>query len=168
MNPDLDLTLERVIRAPRGSVWRAWTDPASLEQWWIPAPLLCRVDRLEPHPGGAFVTRMSDDGGAAFAPHLDACFIAVDERERIVFTNAVDGGLRPAAPAPVSMTAEITMVDHPDGTDYRITVRHGDPESRARHEKLGFAEGWETVAAQLAAFVEGAGTGGAADGRARR
>ena len=38
MNPDLDLTLQRVIRAPRTTVWRAWTDPAQLEQWWVPAP----------------------------------------------------------------------------------------------------------------------------------
>jgi uncharacterized protein YndB with AHSA1/START domain len=31
MNPDLDLTLERGIRAPRAAVWRAWTDPSSLK-----------------------------------------------------------------------------------------------------------------------------------------
>ena len=53
MNPDLDLTLRRVLRAPRTAVWKAWTDPARFERWWIPAPTLCRVDRLEPHPGGA-------------------------------------------------------------------------------------------------------------------
>jgi len=80
MNPDLDLTLQRIIRAPRASVWRAWTDPASLERWWIPAPTRCRVERLEPRPGGALVTSMSDDG-APFVPHLDACFLVVDELE---------------------------------------------------------------------------------------
>jgi uncharacterized protein YndB with AHSA1/START domain len=35
-------------------------------------------------------------------------------------------------------------------------VRHGDPEARARHEELGFEDGWGTVAAQLAAVAEGA------------
>ncbi|MEU6408518.1 SRPBCC domain-containing protein [Microbispora sp. NPDC046933] len=153
MNPDLDLGLERIIRAPRASVWSAWTDPSRLEQWWVPAPTRCRVDRLDLRPGGAFVTRLSDDG-AAFVPHLDACFLAVDELERIVFTNAVDSTWRPANPAPVVMTATITMNDHPDGTDYRVVVRHGDPESRAHHEKLGFAEGWGSVTGQLAAFAE--------------
>ena len=52
MNPDLDLTLQRVIRAPRAAVWRAWTDPSQLEQWWVPAPTVARVDRLEARPGG--------------------------------------------------------------------------------------------------------------------
>ena len=46
--------------------------------------------------------------------------------------------------------AEITFGEHPEGTDYRIIVRHGDPEARARHEKLGFAEGWGAVTDQLA------------------
>ncbi|TDC93945.1 SRPBCC domain-containing protein [Actinomadura sp. 7K507] len=151
---DLDLALERIIRAPRTTVWNAWTDPSQLERWWIPAPARCRVDRLDPRPGGAFVTRMSDDG-AEFVPHTDACFVAVDELERLVFTNAVDSTWRPASPAPVAMTATITLDDHPDGTDYRIVVRHGTPDARAHHEKLGFTDGWGTVAAQLAAFAEG-------------
>jgi uncharacterized protein YndB with AHSA1/START domain len=153
VNPDLDLSLERIIRAPRATVWAAWTDPSRLEQWWVPAPSRCRVDRLDLRPGGAFVTRLSD-GGAAFVPHLDACFLAVDALERIAFTNAVTGTWRPASPAPVAMTATITLSDHPDGTDYRVVVRHGDPEARARHEKIGFAEGWGSVTEQLAAFTE--------------
>ena len=153
MNPDLDLALERVIRAPRRSVWTAWTEPARLEQWWVPAPARARVERLDVRPGGGFVTRLSDDG-VTFVPHVNACFIVVDDLERIVFTNAIDSAWRPASPAPVPMTAEITFGDHPDGTDYRIVVRHGDPAARAHHEKLGFADGWESVTGQLAALVE--------------
>lgn len=153
MNPDLDLGLDRIIRAPRATVWSAWTDPSRLAQWWVPAPYRCRVERLDLRPGGAFVTQMSDDGNE-FAPHIDACFLAIDELERIVFTNAIDSTWRPAAPAPVAMTATITLNDHPDGTDYRVVVRHGDPESRAHHDKLGFAEGWGTCVAQLAALSE--------------
>jgi uncharacterized protein YndB with AHSA1/START domain len=153
MNPDLDLTLERLIRAPRAVVWQAWTDPALLARWWVPAPTVCRVDRLDVRPGGGFVTSMSDDG-VEFAPHLDASFLVVDDLERIVFTNAIDSAWRPANPAPVPMTAEITLSDHPDGTDYRVLVRHGDPAARARHADLGFADGWGSVTKQLAGVAE--------------
>jgi uncharacterized protein YndB with AHSA1/START domain len=155
VNPDLDLGIERVIRAPRKIVWDAWTDPASLARWWIPAPARCRVDSLEVRPGGAFVTRMSEDG-VRFVPHVDACFLLVDEFERLVFTNAVNGEWRPANPDPVAMTAEVTLHDHPDGTDYRVVVRHGNPAARERHAELGFFDGWGTVADQLARFAEGA------------
>ncbi len=144
----------RVIRAPRKRVWDAWTDPASLAQWWIPAPLRCRVEELDVRAGGAFVTRMSEDGDT-FVPHLDACFLVVEDYERIVFTNALDSAWRPANPQPVAMTAEIVLRDHPDGTDYRVVVRHGDPAARERHADLGFADGWGTVTGQLAWVVEG-------------
>jgi uncharacterized protein YndB with AHSA1/START domain len=154
-DPELDLTLERVIRAPRAAVWAAWTDPARFAQWWLPAPTVCRVDRLEVRPGGGLVTSMSDDG-EKFAPHMDATFLLVEELERIVFTNAIDGSWRPVNPMPVPMTAEITLGDHPDGTDYRLVVRHGDPVDRARHEELGFFDGWGFVTGQLAAVAEGA------------
>jgi uncharacterized protein YndB with AHSA1/START domain len=153
MNPDLDLTLQRIIRAPRTAVWRGWTDPSRLERWWVPAPTVARVDRLEVRPGGAFVTRMSDDG-VAFTPHLDGSFLVVEELERLVFTNAIDSEWRPRSPEPVAMVAEITFFDHADGTDYRVVVRHGDPAARARHEELGFLDGWGSVTEQLAALAE--------------
>lgn len=38
MDPDLDLTLARIIRAPRAVVWNAWTDSSSLERWWAAGP----------------------------------------------------------------------------------------------------------------------------------
>ncbi len=46
------------------------------------------------------------------------------------------------------------MVDHPDGTDYRVIVRHADPAARERHEELGFFDGWGSVTAALAALAE--------------
>lgn len=152
MNPDLDLTVHRVIRAPRTKVWNAWTDPGSLARWWLPAPARCRVERLEVRPAGALVTTMSD-GDGEFVPHLDACFLVTEEPERLVFTTALDSGLRPAT-GEIVMTAEITLRDHPDGTDYHVLVRHADPAARARHEELGFEYGWGTVTDQLAALVE--------------
>lgn len=153
VHQDLDLTLQHIIRAPRRTVWRAWTDPALLEQWWTPAPTLTRVDQLDVRPGGGFVTRMSADG-REFVPHTDSVFLVVEDEHRLVFTNAVDSAWRPASPSPVSMTAEIVLGEHPDGTDYNVTVRHGDPAHRAHHEELGFFDGWGSVTAALAALAE--------------
>ena len=74
--------------------------------------------------------------------------------ELLVFTNAIDSTWHPATPSPVPLTAEITFGDHPDGTDYRIVVRHGDPAAKAHHEELGFFEGWGSVTEALAALAE--------------
>ncbi|WP_286928096.1 MULTISPECIES: SRPBCC domain-containing protein [Aeromicrobium] len=158
MNPTfdraLDLSLERIIRTSPQVVWDAWTDPARLQQWWLPAPSLCRVEHLDVRPSGGFVTRMSEDGGASWVPHMNACFLAVDAGERLVFTNTVDSTWRPAAPAPVHMTATVTFDDHPEGTAYLVVVRHGDPAARDLHADLGFHEGWGSVTDQLTALAE--------------
>lgn len=148
---ELDLETSRVIRAPRSRVWRAWTDPERLAQWWIPRPAICRVGSLELRPGGAFVTEMSEDG-TVFGPHLSGCFLDVVPEERIVYTNALTGGWRPAPDGFV--TAVITLTDHPDGTEYRALAMHKNRADRDKHEELGFHDGWGTVVAQLAELVE--------------
>ena len=151
VNPNLDLTLTRVIRAPRQVVWEAWTDPVKLEQWWIPAPAQCQVQELDLRPGGAFVTLYSEDG-ASFGPHVSGCFLDVVEGERLVFTDTLHGGWRPAD-APF-MTAIITLQGHPEGTEYNAHVMHKSQADRDNHEEMGFYDGWGTVADQLAALVE--------------
>ncbi len=151
-DPALDLSIKRIIKAPRAMVWEAWTDPRQLEQWWIPAPAKCRVAALDPMPGGAFETQISE-GGAPFAPHVDGCFLAVDAGSRIVFTTALVAGWRPATNPFV--TAIITLTDDPDGTAYAAHVMHKNGADRTMHDEAGFAAGWGTAIAQLANIVEG-------------
>jgi uncharacterized protein YndB with AHSA1/START domain len=151
VDPNLDLTISRIIRAPRAVIWKAYTDPERFSQWWVPAPARCRVLEMEIAPGGAFITEISEDGGP-FAPHMSACFLAADEMERLVFTNALLGGWRPAEHP--FMTAIISLKDHPEGTDYTAHVMHRSNADRNMHEELGFYDGWGTVIEQLATLVE--------------
>ena len=150
-NPDLDLTITRVIKAPRSVVWNAWTDVASFEQWWIPEPAKCKVISMDLRPGGALVTHISESGGT-FEPHMNASYLAIDPLERIVFTDTLVGGWRPAEHP--FMTAIITFEDHPTGTNYVAQVMHKNRADRDAHEKMGFYDGWTTVATQLARLAE--------------
>ena len=152
LDPDLDLEFTRVIAAPPSAVWRAWTEPDLLRQWFLPAPFALRVDRLDVYPGGGLVTSMSEDG-ASFQPHIDAAILAVEPGSRLVWTNAIDSEWRPQQPQPVPLTTDIRLLEHPDGTDYRAIVRHGRREDRDRHVDLGFFPGWEMVTDQLAALL---------------
>jgi len=151
LHPELDLTVARIIRAPRAAVWNAWANPANFEKWWVPAPEICRVRNMDLRPGGSFRTEISTSGDD-FTPHITGCFLAVDELERIVFTDALVDGWRPAESSFV--TAVITMTDHPDGTQYTATAMHRNLADRNQHEQLGFHDGWGTVIRQLAGLVE--------------
>ena len=149
--PELDLSISRLIAAPRETVWRAWTDPANFEQWWVPAPAKCRVIDFELEPGWSFRTEF-DESGDGFVPQITGCFLAVDRLECIVFTTALVAGWRPAEQP--FITAEITFVEHPAGTEYVSRVMHRNVADREMHEELGFYDGWGAVIGQLAAFVE--------------
>lgn len=162
-HPDLDLTISRVIKAPRPVVWDAWTDPRKFEQWWVPKPANCRVQDWDLRPGGAFRTEIGEPGGD-FGPHMTGCFLAVDELERIVLTNSLVAGWRPAEEP--FMTAVISLADHQQGTEYTAHVMHRNASDRKTHEELGFHDGWGTVIEQLAGFVERTATG-SPDGASR-
>jgi uncharacterized protein YndB with AHSA1/START domain len=83
---------------------------------------------------------------------MTGCFLAVDEFERIVFTDALIAGWRPAEAS--FMTAVITMNDHADGTEYTAMALHRNIVDREQHEQLGFHHGWGTVTRQLAELAE--------------
>lgn len=150
-NPTLDLVITRVIKAPRAAVWRAWSDPNSFAQWWVPAPAQCKVVTMDLKPGGAFITQISENGGD-FMPHLNGCFLAVDAAERLVFTTCLVSGWRPAEEP--FITAIIRFLDHPLGTEYVAHVMHKNNTDRNNHEEMGFYDGWGTVIEQLTNFVE--------------
>lgn len=95
------------MHAPKERVWRAWTDPELLQKWWVSAPTVALIERVDPTAGGTFVTQMSEDG-ENFVPHTDGIFLLVEHESRIVFANASSSSWHPARPAPVGMTAEIT------------------------------------------------------------
>jgi uncharacterized protein YndB with AHSA1/START domain len=64
-----------------------------------------------------------------------------------VWTDGLGPNFRPNAEA--FMTAEITMEAVSGGTRYRVIVRHKNPQDRAKHEAMGFYEGWGTCMTQL-------------------
>lgn len=156
-DPDRDLSIRRFIRVEPSVIWRAWTDPARFEQWWVPAPARCKVVELDPRPGGALTTQI-DETGSGFKPHLEACFLELVENRLIVFTNALVKGWRPAGQP--FMSAVVTLTARDGGTDYEAHVMHKDSEQQQLHARLGFADGWGTVIEQLARLVEGQASGG--------
>ena len=47
-----ELVLTRLIAAPRAKLWRAWTEPELLKQWFAPLPFTAPVAELDVRPGG--------------------------------------------------------------------------------------------------------------------
>jgi len=143
-----DLVISRLLNAPRAALWRAWTEPALLAEWWCPKPWTTQVKAFDLRPGGDFHTFMQGpDGGTSDNP---GCFLDIVPGARLVFTSQLTGGWRPATPW-MAFTAVISLADEQGGTRYVATVMHPDEATRARHEELGFFEGWNLAIDQLEA-----------------
>ena len=152
MTNPTELTISRFIAAPPAAVWNAWSIPANLEKWWIPAPIECQVVKLDLRPGGGFETRMRE-GGDEFQPHVDGCFLEAIPEKRLVFTTTLTEGWQPAEPW-LAMTAILTFEAQDGGTLYSARVLHKSPEDSRKHEEMGFHGGWGSVLGQLADLLE--------------
>ena len=149
-----DLVISRLLQVPRAALWRAWTEPERLAQWWCPKPWTTEVRAFDLRPGGAFHTFMQGpDGDSSDNP---GCFLEVIPQTKLVFTSLLLEGWRPATPW-LAFTATITMADEGDGTRYVATAMHPDAATRDRHAEMGFFDGWNVCIDQLAAFARAAG-----------
>src|ERR1700736_870142 len=83
---DRELVLTRIINAPRERVFKAWTDPELLKQWFAPLPYTPPVAELDVRAGGANLIVMRDPDGNDFPNR--GVYLDVIENERLVFTNA--------------------------------------------------------------------------------
>src|SRR5687768_9113151 len=81
---NLTLNLSRVFDAPRDRVFRAWTDPRMLEQWWGPPGFSCPLAQVDLRPGGAYRLGMKPPEGETF--YLAGVFREVQPPERLVYT----------------------------------------------------------------------------------
>ena len=61
-DPKLDLVLEREIDVPVDLVWKAWTTPSHLRQWFCPKPWTVSDCTIDLRPGGAFVGKVFRGG----------------------------------------------------------------------------------------------------------
>lgn len=146
-----DLVISRLVRAPRATLWRAWSQPQLLKEWWCPKPWTTEVRAFDLRAGGAFHTFMQGpDGGTSDNP---GCFLEVVPQQRLVFTSLLLADWRPATPW-MPFTAVISMADEGEGTRYVASVMHPDQASRDRHAELGFFDGWNTCIDQLESFAQ--------------
>lgn len=144
-----DLTVSRVIKAPRAAVWKAWSEPEHFARWWAPAPIITTVQEHDLRVGGGFSNTMHMEDGSQYARR--GCFLEIVDHERIVFTDALQAGWRPNK-APF-FTAIITLEDHAEGTKYTALALHNNEADRRKHADMGFEDGWGTCIDQLGALA---------------
>ncbi len=146
---DRELVLTRLIDAPREKLFRAWTEPALLMQWFAPRPWTTPRAELDVRPGGATLVVMRGPDGNEFPNR--GVYLDVVANQRLVFTDAYTVAWEPASKP--FMTVILTFEDEAGKTRYTARVRHWTVTDCEAHEKMGFHEGWGRTTDQLAALA---------------
>jgi uncharacterized protein YndB with AHSA1/START domain len=84
----VEFTIVRVFDAPREAVWRAWTDPEQLAQWFGPRGVSTPLDkiRMDLRPGGVASLVMVDDASGTEYPN-SGTYLEVVPPERLVWKD---------------------------------------------------------------------------------
>jgi uncharacterized protein YndB with AHSA1/START domain len=151
INPKLDLFIEKVVDIKPELIWKAWTNPEILKQWFCPAPWKTIDAEIDLRPGGIFRSTMQSPEGQEF-PN-SGCYLEVIENKKLVWTNALMPGFRPAAVvisgADMFITAIILLEAQGNGTKYTAIALHKNEADRQRHAEMGFEVGWTKCLEQL-------------------
>jgi uncharacterized protein YndB with AHSA1/START domain/uncharacterized glyoxalase superfamily protein PhnB len=144
-----ELSITRLIDASSDKLYRAWTEPELLKQWFTPAPWCTTHAEVDVRPGGSQSVTMRGPNGEEV--HCRGVYLEVAPNERLVWTDAYSTAWEPSTRA--FMTAVITFENENGKTRYTARSRHWTVADLQAHEKMGFSDGWNKATDQLEALV---------------
>jgi uncharacterized protein YndB with AHSA1/START domain len=144
-----ELVLTRILKVPRASAYRAWTEPELVKRWFAPLPWTTAKVEMDVRAGGTSLIVMRSPEGQEFPNR--GVYLEVVRNQKLVFTDAFVNAWEPSERA--FMVGTVTFEDHDGGTKYVARVQHWSASDRDDHEKQGFFEGWGKCTDQLAALA---------------
>jgi uncharacterized protein YndB with AHSA1/START domain len=145
-----DLILTREFDCTPDKLFRAWTEPALITQWFTPAPWMTPKAEVDARPGGSSVVTMRGPDGTEFP--MRGVYLEVVPNKRLVFTDAYTSAWVPSEKP--FMTVLLNFDDLGNGRSrYTARVSHWTAADLEAHEKMGFHQGWPIATEQLAELV---------------
>jgi len=157
-----DFVISRVFNAPRELLWKCFTDPERMREWWGPKGFTVIAQKMDFRPGGKYLYGMRAPDGKDMWGRM--VYREIVPPERIVFVNSFsdeDGGLtrHPMAPQwPIELLSTFTFEEQPDGKT-KFTVRWSPLNPTAEEQKAfdeghgSMNQGWSGTLEQLETYV---------------
>ena len=149
INPELDLVFAPETQLSVEQIWQGWTDQEFLPKWFCPLPWKVTACRIDLKIGGEFYTRMQGPQGEV--SDNAGCILEVIPFKKLVMTNVLHNGLRPAKIVEPDFphVIEIYLDSTNEKQKYLAIIRHLSNEHKLRHEAMGFPQGWDMALKQL-------------------
>jgi uncharacterized protein YndB with AHSA1/START domain len=138
------LTLKRTFNAPVELVWKAWTQPEHVINWWAPKGMKIEVVKHDFRVGGKwkYVMRMQD--GKEFICNGE--YLEIVEFKKVITTANFK-------PMTEGVEMQALFEENGDKTNFTFNVIHPTEEYCKQQEKMGFYNGWGSAFDRLETFV---------------
>ncbi len=148
--PPDEVTLSRLIGAPRDLVFSAWTDPAHVAKWWGPGGFTSKVIAWDPRPGRAIRVDMIAPNGVVYP--MNGTMVEIAVPEKFVFTA---GALDDNDVAMFDVITTATFAEEGGKTRLTLNARVTRKTPEADQHIKGMRAGWTQSLERLAHFAEG-------------
>ena len=134
----------RLLDAPRELVFKAWTDPKHLVQWWGPGGFTTTVHSIDVRPGGVWRFVMHGPDGRDYENRI--VYDEIVKPERITYRHGGGDDVEP-------VTFHTTVTFEDIGGKTRLTMRGVFPTAEERDrvvKEYGAVEGAKQTLGRLA------------------
>jgi uncharacterized protein YndB with AHSA1/START domain len=152
-----EITIVRTLNAPRERVWKAWTDPKELTQWWGPNDVTIPECEVELRVGGTFYIVM--EAGEAMGPYkgtkwpMQAEFTIVEPNAKLAYTAQAWTEGAAKEDWLIDQTTEVTFTEENGKTkiEVKAAIHKTGPKAGAAAE--GMEYGFNQQLDKLAKFL---------------
>ncbi|HLL26845.1 MAG TPA: SRPBCC domain-containing protein [Xanthobacteraceae bacterium] len=161
-NATKEFVITRTFNAPRELVFKAFTEPERMKEWWGPKGFTVIASKMDLRPGGTYHYGMrAPDGKTMWGKFV---YREIVRPERIVLVNSFSdeaGGLtrHPMSPTwPLEMLSTFLFADKNGRTE--LTIKwlplNADEKERATFDgaRDSMKQGWSGTLDQLDAFLK--------------
>ncbi len=153
------MTITRVFDAPRELVWKAWTDPKYVMQWWGPRGFTCPTCKIDFRVGGKFLISMKSPDGQEFynggeyheiVPHekiVSSMYFADANGNKV---EAAELGIEHEA---IEDAVDVTLFEDLGNGQTKLTFIGNETAESARES--GQAEGWNQILEKIEEVLAG-------------
>jgi uncharacterized protein YndB with AHSA1/START domain len=135
---DREIVQTRILKAPREKVWKAWTEPERLIQWWGPQGFTNTFHEISITPGGVWRFMMHGPDGVDYPNKI--IFEEVKEPERLVYIHSGDDGADD-----ITFRSIVTFKDLGDKTELTMRAILQTKEIRDETAKYAVEGGKQTI-----------------------
>lgn len=136
-----ELTLSRKYSAPRSLVWKIWSEPEHIKQWWGPFGPENTTCKIDFRVGGTFDIEMKSPEGDVMRAIGE--YLEVIPPERIVYLGPPDSATACGCGSPPKARVTVTF-DEIATKQTHLTVHtlFENPEDLIAANEHGYTSGW--------------------------